>query len=64
MNDAELGQACPRCKGSGIDPEHSSGPDYQDGVIVGPGNLEPCIACQFPTEAEIVPPTTEEETPL
>lgn len=40
---------CQRCKGSGIDPEHSypaEGPSYHS--MGEPPHLEPCIDCQFP----------------
>lgn len=40
---------CKRCKGSGIDPEHShpaEGPSYYS--MGEPEALEPCTACQYP----------------
>lgn len=40
---------CERCKGSGIDPEHSrpaEGPSYYS--MGEPEVLEPCVACQYP----------------
>lgn len=42
------GKDCPRCKGSGIDPEHSSPGCTDPDRGAEPPNLEPCIACQYP----------------
>jgi hypothetical protein len=52
---AALSDACPRCKGSGIDPEHSSPGCTDPDLGAEPPNLEPCIACQYPlAEAELI----------
>lgn len=42
---------CPRCNGSGIDPEHSSPGCTDPDRGAEPPNLEPCIACQYPIPA-------------
>lgn len=39
---------CPRCKGSGIDPEDSTGAALDDHYGPEPPALEPCRDCQFP----------------
>jgi hypothetical protein len=51
---AALADACPRCKGSGIDPEYSSPGCTDPDRGAEPPNLEPCVACQYPLEAELV----------
>ena len=57
--DPEMTPGCARCKGSGIDPEHSysaTGPtEYSMGE---PEHLEPCIDCQFPDFTGTLPDGT------
>lgn len=40
---------CERCKGSGIDPEHTAAETYGTGDVRG--LEEPCAACQLTLEA-------------
>ena len=40
---------CPRCEGTGIDPEYSHPAEGSSYYSMGePEWLEPCIACQYP----------------
>lgn len=40
-------RTCQRCRGTGIDPEHSHSGMYDDGYMEPPV-LEPCVDCSFP----------------
>lgn len=42
------GKDCPRCKGSGTDPEDATGASPDDWYGPGTPVLEPCRGCQFP----------------
>lgn len=59
MTDGADHEPCPRCKGSGIDPEDSHPAEGPSEYSMGePPVLEPCRACQFPPETSPAGPHT------
>lgn len=49
LPDPEMTAGCARCKGTGIDPEHSFPAEGPSEYSMGePAVLEPCTDCQFP----------------
>lgn len=44
---SERQKKCQRCRGTGIDPEHSDSGGMEGGVYMEPPVLEPCMDCQF-----------------